>query len=205
MNDVLVQHKNALRPCLGLAVVLQLVSGKVVVCKWNGRCLTLRWNIFIFVLQSTSIVVGIIFTCLRPQRHQTMWEAREKTATSLMIFDSCANFPSVYKPYLFNWTKWYDLKRTNPLGCRGSPEYRGELQEVLGSGCSPAEAAAVLYTSERTSWKYGVGELFIYCARTLSCNIDILIFLDIGGNCHYTTYLTQRSCSFWLGYWSVRR
>ena len=47
MNDVLVQHKNALRPRLGLAVVFQLVSGKVVVGKWNGRCLTLRGNIFI--------------------------------------------------------------------------------------------------------------------------------------------------------------
>ena len=71
MDDILVQHKNALRPRLGLAVVFQLVSGKVVVCKWNGRCLTLRGNIFIFVLQSIDIV-GIIFTCLRPQRHQTM-------------------------------------------------------------------------------------------------------------------------------------
>ena len=47
MDDILVQHKNALCPRLGLAVVLQLVSGKVVVCKWNGRCLTLRGNIFI--------------------------------------------------------------------------------------------------------------------------------------------------------------
>ena len=47
MDDVLLQHKNALRPRLGLAVVLQLVSGKVVVCKWNGRCLALRGNIFI--------------------------------------------------------------------------------------------------------------------------------------------------------------
>ena len=47
MNDVLVQHKNALCPSLGLAVVFQLVSGKVVVCKWNGRCLALRGNIFI--------------------------------------------------------------------------------------------------------------------------------------------------------------
>ena len=71
MDDILVQHKNALRPRLGLAVVFQLVSGKVVVCKWNGRCLTLRGNILIFVLQSIDIV-GIIFTCLRPQRHQTM-------------------------------------------------------------------------------------------------------------------------------------
>ena len=56
MNDVLVQHKNALRPRLCLAVILQLVSGKVVVGKWNGRCLTLRGNILIFV---SFCIVGI--------------------------------------------------------------------------------------------------------------------------------------------------
>ena len=72
-------------------------------------------------------------TCLRPQRHQTMWDAREKTATSLMILDSWAES--------FTFSDWF-------LCLPQCPE---EALGVPGSGCSPAVIAAVLCRSAHTS------------------------------------------------------
>ena len=72
-------------------------------------------------------------TCLRPQRHQTMCDAREKTVTSLMILDSWAES--------FTFSCWF-------LCLPQCPE---EALGVPGSGCSPAVIAAVLCRSAHTS------------------------------------------------------
>ena len=80
-------QKETFSPGFCLPIVFQLVPGKMVVGKWNGRCLTLKEEVISWCLSAQIVSRGWL-TCLRPQRHHTMWEAREKTATSLMILDS---------------------------------------------------------------------------------------------------------------------
>ena len=98
---------------------------------WPWKINSLKQTVFMPACQQT-VSKGWL-TCLRPQRPQTMWDAREKTVTSLMILDSWAES--------FTFSYWF-------LCLPQCPE---EALGVPGSGCSPAVIAAVLCRSAHTS------------------------------------------------------